>query len=63
MEGCGGRGGGHPGSVPHLLLPTYFLILLVQVFQKRVQLILVNEATSILDNEGRTSAGGRTQAP
>lgn len=49
--------GGHPGSVHHLFFPSYFLILLIQVFQKRVQLILINEAAPILGNEGGTSVG------
>lgn len=43
--------------------PTYFLILLIQVFQKCIQLILINEAISILDSVGGTSTAGRTQAP
>jgi len=49
--------GGAPGSIPRFFSPAYFLILLVQVFQKCVQLVLVNEATPVLDNEGGTSAG------
>lgn len=49
-EGTGGLWGWHPSSAP-----TYFLILLIQVFQKCIQLILINEAISILDSVGGTS--------
>lgn len=56
-KGTGGLWGWHPSSAP-----TYFLILLIQVFQKCIQLILINEAISILDSVGVTSTAGRTQA-
>lgn len=59
----GGVQVGHPGSVPHFFFPTYFLILLIQVFQKCIQLVLINEAAPVLDNKGGRSAGGRTRVP